>query len=327
MMYNFFMQEVNFDVIILGGGPSGLTSAIYTSRSMLKTLVIAGNPPGGQLMVTSDVENFPGFPSGITGPELINSFRKQAEKFGCTILDENAVSVKGSFTELFSISTDSNNIYKAKSVIVATGASAKWLGLDSEKKLIGRGLSACATCDGFFFKNKNIAVVGGGDAAMEEAVYLTKYAKEITVLVRGDKDKMKASKIMQERAFSNPKIKFIFNHTVSEILGDNSVKGIKIKNTQSNEERLMPDIEGLFVAIGHSPNTKFLEGVIELDSKGYIKIYNGFRTSVEGIFASGDVADYKYRQAVTASGYGCMAALDAVRFLSEHGIEVKPSGY
>jgi thioredoxin reductase (NADPH) len=326
-MYNFFMQEGNFDVTIIGSGPSGLTSAIYTSRAMLKTLVLGGNPPGGQLTITSDVENFPGFSEGIPGPVLIHKIRKQAEKFGTIFFDENVSSILGSFEKGFQITTDSKKIYKTKSIIVATGAYAKWLNIESEQKLKGRGVSTCATCDGFFYKNKRVAVVGGGDAALEEATYLTKFAEKVYVLVRGDKDKMKASKIMLERAFTNPKIEFIFNTVVVEVLGNNKVEGLKVLNQISNQESVMSDVEGLFVAVGHEPSTKFLSNFLELDERGYIKVFEQTKSSIEGIFVAGDVADYKYRQAITAAGCGCMAALDVIRFLSEHGIKTQSIGY
>lgn len=327
MMYNFFMQEVNFDVIIIGSGPSGITSAIYTSRALLKTLVIGGNPPGGQLTITSDVENFPGFPESIEGPILIQKLRTQAEKFGTKFIDANVLNVSGSFDNSFTLQTDSKKTYVSKSVIIATGASAKWLNLENEQRLRGRGVSACATCDGFFFKKKIVAVVGGGDAAMEESNYLTKFAKKVYVLVRRNEEKMRASKIMQERAFKNPKIEFIFNTSVTDVLGKEHVEGLRVKNQLSGEDYELSDVEGLFVAVGHEPNTKFLSGFLELDEKGYVKLYNGTKSSKEGVFVAGDVADYKYRQAVTAAGYGCMAALDAIRFLSEHGIKTENPSY
>jgi len=327
MMYNFFMQEGNFDIVIMGSGPSGLTAAIYTSRAMLETLILGGNPPGGQLTITSEVENFPGFPEGITGPALIGEMRKQSKKFGTLFKDENVVNITGSFEKGFRITTDSKKTYNAKTIIVATGASAKWLGLENEQRLKGKGVSACATCDGFFFKNKTVAVVGGGDAAMEEAIYLTKFAKKVYVLVRGDRDKMKASKIMQERAFNSSKIEFVFNTIVVDILGKDKVDGLKVLNQLTKEETEMCDVEGLFVAVGHEPSTKFLSDFLELDEKGYIKLYDQTKSSKEGVFVAGDVADYKYRQAISAAGYGCMAALDAIRLLSEHGVKTETYGY
>lgn len=320
------MQNI-YDVIILGGGPSGLTAAIYTARANLKTLVLAGSPPGGQLMWTTEVENFPGFPEGIMGPVLIQNIRAQAERFSSNIKDENAVSITGSFEENFTVKTDSNNSYKARSVIVATGASAKWLELPNEQRLRGKGVSACATCDGFFFKDKNVVVVGGGDASMEEANFLTKFAKKVIVLVRGPKDKMRASKIMQERAFSNPKIEFIFNSYVTDVLGENFVTGLKIANSETGTETTLDDIQGLFVAIGHKPNTDFLKGLIELGKMDYALVSDNTKSNIEGIFIAGDVADFRYRQAITAAGYGCMAALDCEKFLESKGLPEVFGGY
>jgi thioredoxin reductase (NADPH) len=322
-----------FDVIIIGSGPSGLTAAVYVSRAFLKTLVIGGNPPGGQLAVTSDVENFPGFPEGIKGPELISRIRKQAEKFGAEFADENVVKISGSFEENFTLETDGGKIFKARAVIVATGSSAKWLGLESEQRLIGRGVSACATCDGFFFKDKVIAVVGGGDCALEEATFLARFASKVYVLVRKSESELKACKYLQKRAFDSSKIEFMFNTRVLEVLGENSVKGLRVERkvekngVETTEEIIMDDVRGLFVAIGHEPNTKFLSGFVELDEKGYVKVMEGSKTSKEGIFASGDVHDFRYRQAVSSAGFGCMAALDTIRFLEEHGIEAHVASY
>lgn len=327
MMYNFFMQEANFDVIIIGGGPSGLTAAIYTARAMLKTLVITGNPPGGQLSITTDIENFPGFPDGITGPDLIHKLMDQSEKFGAQFVIENVEAVSGNFDNNFIVQTDSKNKYNAKSLIIATGARAKWLNLENEQRLKGKGVSACATCDGFFFKGKTVAVVGGGDVAMEEATYLTKFAQKVYVLVRKDKAALRASKIMQDRALQNPKIEFIFNVSVQDVLGKDHVEGIVLKNNLTGEQKELSDVEGLFVAVGHEPATGFLKGLLDLDEKGYIKIFSGSKTSLEGVFAAGDVADYTYRQAITASGMGCNAALDAIKFLSEHGVKTETTSY
>lgn len=307
-----------YDCIILGGGPGGLTAAIYTSRSFIKTLVIAGNPPGGQLLLTSDVENFPAYPEGIIGPQLIGNMRKQAEKFGSQFLDENVLAVKGSKEENFTVITESKSEFKAHSIIIATGASAKWLGLESEERLKGKGVSACATCDGYFFKDKTVAVVGGGDSAMEESTFLTKFANKVYVLVR--KDKLRASKIMQEKAFNNEKIQFMFNTEITKVLGENKVEGLEIINNQTNEENIL-DVEGLFLAIGHKPNTGFLQDFIELDHKGYIKLTGDTQTTKEGVFAAGDVADYKYRQAITAAGMGCKAAIDVGHFLEDQGYD------
>lgn len=309
------MTNETFDIIILGGGPSGLTAAIYTSRAHLNTLVLAGNPPGGQLMWTTEVENFPGFVEGIMGPELIENMRKQAERFDTKLINNNATDISGNADEGFIITSDDGRKFKASAVIVATGASAKWLGLESEEKLKGKGVSACAVCDGFFFKGKDVVLVGAGDAAMEEATYLTKYANKVTVLVRGDKENMRASKIMQDRAFGNDKVEFMFNTETIEVLGEDSVTGVKVKNNKTDEEIII-DAQGFFVAIGHKPNTDFLKGFLELDQIGYVKITDNTKSSVPGVFVGGDVSDYRYRQAVTAAGLGTMAALDAEKFLA-----------
>lgn len=322
-----------FDIAILGSGPSGLTAALYASRAFLKTLVVSGNPPGGQLTITSEVENFPGFPEGVTGPELISKIRDQAVKYGTIFYDENVIGVSGTFESGFTIMTEAGNEYRSKSIIISTGSSAKWLGIESEQRLIGKGVSACATCDGFFFKDKVIAVVGGGDSSMEEATFLTRFASKVYVLVRGEKEKMRASKFMQKKAFENPKIEFLFNTSVREVLGENSVEGLRIvrkvieNGVENEEEIVMNDVRGLFIAIGHEPNTKFLGDFVELDEKGYVKIFEGSKTSTEGVFVSGDVHDHKYRQAITAAGLGCMAAMDAIRFLAEHGVETHVESY
>jgi thioredoxin reductase (NADPH) len=323
MLYNTLVNKQVADVLILGGGPSGLTAGIYCARAGLNTALLAGNPPGGQLMWTSEVENYPGFPVGITGPDLILAMRQQVERFGVKITDANAVKITGSFKDGFEITADSTDSFKSKTVIIATGASAKWLGLPSEQKLRGKGVSACATCDGFFFKNKVVAVVGAGDAAMEESLYLTKFVEKVYLLVRKSATDMRASKIMIERAMANPKIEFKYHTEVTEVLGDQFVTGLRVKNTETGEESVMDDVEGLFVAIGHKPNTDFLlsEGgsLIELGKFGYAtpKECTHTHTTQEGIFVAGDVSDHKYRQAVTAAGFGCMAALDCIKFLSE----------
>ena len=312
------MNSDIFDVLILGGGPAGLTASIYTSRANLKTLVISGQPSGGQLMLTTDVENYPGFPDGILGPELIETFRKQSLKFNTEFKDENVVSVSGSKDKHFIVKTDSGNAYEGKTLIIATGATAKWLELPSEQRLRGKGVSACATCDGFFFKGKNVAVVGGGDTAMEEALFLTKFSPKVYVLMRGSQDKMKASKYMYAKASANEKIVFHFNTEILDVLGGEFVEGVKVVNNLTNETYVMEDVKGLFLAIGHKPNTEFLEGFVKLGKLGYIEVNDNTKTSEEGVFVAGDVSDYKYRQAVTASGLGCMAALDTEKFLSEH---------
>lgn len=313
------MPETLYDVLILGGGPAGLTAAVYTSRAQLKTLIVGGAPSGGQLTTTTDVENFPGFPGGIQGPQLIEDMRSQATRFGAEHVEANVTEISGSYEENFSIKTDNNKEYKGKTVIIATGASARWLPLESVERLKNKGVSACATCDGFFFKEKVTAVVGGGDAAMEEANFMTKFSPKVYLIVRGSKEEMKASKIMQERAMNNGKIEFLFNTEVKEVLGENAVSGLVVTNNQTNEETTLDDVEGLFMAIGHKPNTSFLEGFIELGKMGYIEPIDNTKTSKEGVFVAGDVGDFRYRQAITAAGFGCMASLDAEKFLAEHG--------
>ena len=298
-----------YDVIIIGSGPAGLTAAIYTTRADLKTLVIAGGKWGGQLMLTTLVENFPGFPEGIQGPELMQNMRKQAERFGAEFLDEDFISSDFS-SKPFKI-TASDKTFEARSIIIATGADTKWLEVPGEKEKIGRGVSSCAPCDAFFFKNKNVIVVGGGDSAMEEALVLTKFATSVTLVHR--KNSFRASEIMQKRVKDNPKIKIIYNSEVVEILGDTNVTGVKIKNNQTNQINEML-IDGVFVAIGHFPNTgKFKD--IELDENGFIKVYDHFLTNKEGVFVAGDVHDAQYKQAITAAGYGCSAALEAEKWL------------
>jgi len=298
-----------YDVIIIGSGPAGLTAAIYTTRADLKTLVIAGGKWGGQLMLTTLVENFPGFPDGIQGPELMQNMKKQAERFGAEFLDEDFVSADFSLRP-FKL-TVSDKTFEARSIIIATGADTKWLEVPGEKEKIGRGVSSCAPCDAFFFKNKNVIVVGGGDSAMEEALVLTKFATSVTLVHR--KDSFRASDIMQKRVLGNPKIKILFNSEVIEVLGDMSVTGVKIKNNQTNQISEML-IDGVFVAIGHFPNTgKFKD--IELDENGFIKVHDHFLTNKEGVFVAGDVHDAHYKQAITAAGYGCSAALEAEKWL------------
>ena len=301
-------------VIILGSGPAGLTAALYTARANLNPLVIGGVEWGGQLMLTTDVENYPGFVDGIKGPDLMENFRKQAKRFGAEIINENVTSVDFRKNP-FQVSTAENN-YNANTIIIATGANSKWLGLSSEQKLIGRGVSSCATCDGFFFKNKNIVVVGGGDSAMEESLFLTKFANKVTVIHR--RAKLRASKIMQERAFKNNKIEFVWDSEIVDVIGENSVTGIKIKNIKTNQVSDM-EVQGLFVAIGHKPNTDFLKGQIDLNEKGYV-IHNGTRTNINGVFVAGDVYDFRYRQAVTAAGHGCQAAIDVEKFIEENNL-------
>jgi thioredoxin reductase (NADPH) len=307
------MAEDVRKVVIIGSGPAGLTAAVYASRGSLSPLVIEGVEAGGQLMLTTEVENYPGFVDGIMGPELMETMRKQAARFGTEYITDNVTSVDFS-KRPFGIATASQN-FSAHSVILSTGASAKMLGIPGEKELLGRGVSTCATCDGFFFREKELLVVGGGDSALEEAGFLTKFATKVTVVHR--RDALRASKILQERAFENPKIEFMWDSVVEEILGEPSVTGARVKNLKTSDTR---DIEaaGVFVAIGHEPNTQLFEDQVEL-SGGYI-VTSGetTQTSVPGVFAAGDVVDFRYRQAVTAAGMGCMAAIDAERYLEEH---------
>ncbi len=330
------------NVIIIGSGPAGLTAALYTARANLSPLVLAGVPWGGQLMLTTDVENYPGFIEGVQGPDLMKKFRDQAERFGAEIKDTDVTSVDFKIKP-FKVKAG-NSEYQSKSVIIATGAETNWLGLPNEQRLIGRGISSCAPCDAFFFRGKKVIVVGGGDSAMEEALTLTKFATEVTIIHR--RDEFRASKIMLERAKKNEKISFITNTIVVDVLGEDKVSGVKIKNVQSGEEKEL-EVDGMFVAIGHSPMTKIFKGQLELDERGYVKKMikgnpstrsarsghstlrdepsgsdskrpsdaYGMMTSVEGVFVAGDVHDYHYKQAVTAAGFGCQAALEAEKWL------------
>ena len=298
---------------IIGSGPAGLTAAVYAARANLAPLVVGGVPSGGQLMLTSDVENFPGFPEPILGPELIERMRAQALRFGAVFVDGNVRSVRF-HRPPFQLDLGGEGTVEADAVIVATGATARWLDLPSETRLRGHGVSACATCDGFFFKGRSIAVVGGGDTAMEEALFLTKFASEVTVIHR--RGQLRASRILAERAHHHPKIRFLFDSVVEEVLGTETVEGLKVRHLPSGVVRTVP-FGGLFLAIGHDPATGPFRGQLGLDAQGYIQVHDGTRTNVEGVFAAGDVHDHRYRQAVTAAGAGCMAALDAERYLAE----------
>lgn len=302
------------NVIILGSGPAGLTAAIYAARAELKPLVLEGIQPGGQLTITTDVENYPGFENGVMGPDLMVTMKKQAARFGTDFEQVNVdrVELQGDVKTLYS----GDKTYKCRAVIISTGATARWLGIESEDKLKGYGVSACATCDGFFFKEKVIAVVGGGDSALEEATFLTKFGSKVYVIHR--RDEFRASKAMQERTFNNEKIEVVWNAVVDEVLGspETGLTGVKLKNTQTGESSDL-ECQGLFIAIGHDPNTQIFKGLLDMDENGYLLVEAGSsRTNVPGVFAAGDVADHTYRQAITAAGMGCMAALDAEHFLS-----------
>jgi thioredoxin reductase (NADPH) len=300
------------DVIIIGSGPAGYTAGVYTSRARLSTLIISGTLPGGQLMTTSEVENYPGFPTGIFGPELMMNMRQQAERFGAAIVDDEVVQVDFK-KRPFTITTHAET-YTADAVIVATGASPRKIGIAGEQKFGGRGVSYCATCDGPFFRGEDIVVVGGGDTAVEEATFLTKFGKSVRIVHR--RDSLRASKIMAEKALVNPKIKFAWNSVVTDITGDKKVSAVTIRDLNTDKETKI-SAGGIFVAIGHEPNTSVFKGELELDDKGYMILKDHTRTSVEGVFAAGDVHDHRYRQAVTAAGFGCMAAIDVERWLSE----------
>lgn len=307
-----------YDVIVIGSGPAGLTAAIYCGRAMLKTMVIAGAIPGGQLMLTTEVENFPGFEEPILGPDLIQRIRKQTERLGAEFLQEDAAGVNFK-TRPLKVSTASRT-YETNAVIIATGASAKWLGLESETRLRGRGVSSCATCDGFFFRGKDTVTVGGGDVALEDTIFLTRFVNHATIVHR--RDQLRASKILQDRAFKNPKISFVWDSIVEEVLGQQKVEGVRIRNVKSGKENVI-NCDGVFIAIGHEPNTSIFQGQIVLDQKGYVVLGKGTATSVEGVFAAGDVRDFHYRQAVTAASDGCRAAMDAEDYLEEKGLHVQ----
>jgi thioredoxin reductase (NADPH) len=302
------------DLIILGSGPAGLTAGVYAARAHLKPLIVDGHEPGGQLTLTTMVENFPGFPEGLLGPDLIRSMRQQAERFGAEYRHGTATAADLS-RRPFRISID-GAMEECQALIIATGASAKMLGLESERKLIGHGVSTCATCDGFFFQDQEVLVVGGGDSALEEALFLTKFAKRVTLIHR--RDKLRASKIMQEKALAHPKLDFLWDSVPEEILdvAKEQVTAVRVRNVKTGAVTERP-VDGIFVAIGHTPNTAIFQGKLEMDAVGYITTHDGAKTSVPGVFAAGDVQDHVYRQAITAAGSGCMAAIDAERFL-EH---------
>ncbi|HEY6239013.1 MAG TPA: thioredoxin-disulfide reductase [Thermoplasmata archaeon] len=307
-------------VAIIGSGPAGLTAALYCARASLKPLVLGGVPAGGQLMLTTDVENYPGFPEGIQGPELVERMRQQAARFGAEFLDENVTAVHFG-RRPFRLEVGSSGVVEAETVIVATGANARWLDLPSEQRLRGHGVSACATCDGFFFKGRHVACVGGGDSAMEEALFLTKFADHVTIVHR--RTELRASQIMQERARTHPKISFLLDTEIEEVLGQETVTGLRIRHRPTGRISELA-VQGLFLAIGHVPATDVFRGHLDLDPKGYLKTTHITRTNVEGVFAAGDVYDHRYRQAVSAAGLGCMAALDAEKFLAERGLSDQP---
>ena len=304
-------------VIIIGSGPAGYTAALYASRANLNPLLIDGPQPGGQLTTTTEVENFPGFPEGIQGPQLMENMKQQAARFGARY--KTGFVTKVDFSKMpFKLWVDEKEQLEAESIIICTGASAKYGGVPREMELVGHGVSACATCDGFFFKNQEIAVVGGGDSAMEEANFLTKFGKSVTIIHR--REEFRASKIMLERAKANPKIKWMMNSTITELVGEKVLEGIKVKNLKTNEEKAYP-FTGLFFAIGHTPNTTIFKGQLDMDEVGYLKLPRPPKTitNIPGVFAAGDVADHYYRQAISAAGMGCMAAIEAERWLSEQG--------
>ena len=307
-----FRDQNHYDVVIIGSGPAGYTAGIYTSRANMSTLLITGTLPGGQLMTTSEVENYPGFPNGIFGPELMMNMRQQAERFGSVVVDDEVLKVDFK-KRPFTITTHAET-YTAEATLVCTGASPRKLGIPAEQQFSGRGVSYCATCDGPFFKGENIVVVGGGDTAIEEATFLTKFGKSVRVVHR--RDSLRASKILQQKALENPKIEFIWNNVVADIKGNNKISTVLVKDINTGKERTI-ETGGLFVAIGHEPNTAIFKGQLELDDKGYIVLKQHTKTSVEGVFAAGDVHDHRYRQAVTAAGFGCMAAIDVEKWLSE----------
>ena len=310
------MAEKTYDVVIIGSGPAGYTSALYAARANLDTAVFQGFESGGQLMLTSDVENFPGYKEGVAGPDMMDDLEAQAARFGAEMHPDNVERVDFSERPFKLWPEGEDEPVLAKTVVIATGAKAKWLGLEKEQQLMGRGVSGCATCDGFFFREKKVAVVGGGDTAMEEALFLTRYASEVFLIHR--RDEFRASKIMVERARNNPKMNFVLDSAVDDILGETSVEGVRVKNVKTGEEKEIA-VEGFFTAIGHEPATKIFTGQVEMDDLGYVLQKEHTMTSVPGVFAAGDVSDSRYRQAITAAGDGCMAAIDAERWLEAQG--------
>lgn len=310
------MSEVRKSIVI-GSGPAGLTAALYLARANLAPLVFEGQQPGGQLTITTDVENFPGFVDGIQGPELMDIFRKQAQRFGAESVFRTVTAVDLESTP-FKVTLDNGDVVEGHSVIISTGSSARWLGLEGETRLQGKGVSACATCDGFFFKDEEVLVVGGGDTAIEEATFLTKFASKVTIVHR--RDELRASKVMQERALNNAKIHFEWDSEIVELLGEEAVTGARIKNTKTGEEKEIA-ATGYFAAIGHSPNTAIFEGALDMNETGYLITHDDVCTKIEGVYACGDVQDHVYRQAITAAGSGCMAAIRAERWLTVRGIE------
>lgn len=306
-----------YGVIIIGSGPAGYTAALYAARANLSVLVLQGYQTGGQLMQTSEVENYPGFETGIMGPELMDKLEQQARRFGAEMIPEDVISVN--FNERpFTIETDSGS-YRSQAVIIATGASAKWLGLPNEQRLQGRGVTACATCDGFFFKGKDVVVIGGGDTAMEEALFLTKYVNHVTLIHR--RDTFRASKIMQDLVQKNARISTLMNSEVVDVLGDDAVTGVRVRNVKTDAETTL-DVQGLFLAIGHQPNTGLFKDIIDMDATGYIVPKEHTMTNIAGVFVAGDVADHRYRQAISAAGEGCKAAIDLERWLESQGDDV-----
>ncbi len=310
------MPERNYDVVVVGSGPAGYTAALYSARANLATLVFQGFESGGQLMLTSDVENYPGYRDGIAGPDMTDDLEAQAARFGAQMRPDNVERVDFSERPFKLWAEDEDEPVLARAVVIATGAKAKWLGLPGERRLMGRGVSGCATCDGFFFKEKRVAVVGGGDTAMEEAMFLTKYAGEVLIIHR--RDQFRASKIMLDRVRKNPRITFVTDTVVEDVLGNTTVEGVRIRNAKTGEVQDLA-VNGFFAAIGHEPATLLFKGLLDMDASGYVIQHEHTMTSVPGVFAAGDVSDKRYRQAVTAAGDGCMAAIDAERWLEEQG--------